>query len=156
MSRPDDGVGLKGEGQPAGGSGGSEGAQEGGREKLFSTVGNVPVYQGFYIWGAGVRAADYIQDVKHPKQPEWGVGVCATWAVTGNFRPWCLSGDECRGGDFCAGVEQVSSHSNGGANPAQWWRRGILPRGAAIIFGVALPPRPELCQLPDGERVAAV
>ena len=48
-------TGLMGKGRPYIMSSGVEGGREGGKEKLFTTVGHMMVYRGFYGEGLGGR-----------------------------------------------------------------------------------------------------
>ena len=88
------------------------------------------------------------------KQTERGTGVCAERYVTGECTPWRIPGDEGHRGDFRAGVELVSSRSNGGANPALRKCRGILLQGGPLLIGGDLNPRIKGCQIPAGDRIA--
>ena len=63
---------------------------------------------------------------------------------------------EVIGGGVRAGVERLLRSSDSGTDPTSRRRRSLLPRGAAVLFGGALPLRTERRQLPAGDGAAAV
>ena len=76
--------------------------------------------------------------------------------VSGECRTSNLRGREGHWRDLQEGVERVSGHNNGGANPASRWNHGLLMKVKKIHLGGDLPPCPKRRQIPFGDGTAVV